>query len=221
MCSHYNLKANPKEIEDKFNAEFEGGIAAEISIYANGYAHPKMPVITNDEPGKIKLFHWGLIPSWVKDSTQAKEMANMCIMAKIETIEDKPSFRDSAKHKRCIIPATSFYEWKWLDPKGKHKEKYEISLADNELYAFGGLWSNWTNKDTGVIIETFSLVTTSANELMAEIHNTKKRMPIMLKSNQISDWLNFTSDFNHFSDIAHHQHLSAHLIEPHQSSMFL
>lgn len=221
MCSHYNLKANSKEIEEEFNAEFEAGIAAEMSMYANGYAHPKMPVITNEEPGKIKFFHWGLIPSWVKDSTQAKEMANMCIMAKIESIEEKPSFRESYKHKRCIIPATSFYEWKWLDAKGKQKEKYEIGLPNNQFFAFGGLWSNWTNKETGEIIETFSIVTTDANELMAEIHNTKKRMPLILQPNQVDEWLNSPGTTHHLSDLAQHQILKAILIsENNQNTLF-
>ena len=221
MCSHYNLKANSQDIEEKFHAEFEAEIAAEMSMYANGYAHPKMPVITNEEPGKIKLFHWGLIPYWVKNTTQAKEIANMCIMAKIETIEEKPAFRESFKHKRCIIPATSFFEWKWLDAKGKNKEKYEIGIQNHELFAFGGLWSNWTNNETGEIIETFSIVTAEANELMAEIHNTKKRMPLILQPSQVNEWLNVPGNVHHLSDITQQQILEATLIsENNQNTLF-
>lgn len=66
MCSHYNLKADSEEIVNRFHAEFEGEIAAEMSIYANSYTHPRMPVITNDAPYKIKLFQWGLIPYWAE-----------------------------------------------------------------------------------------------------------------------------------------------------------
>ncbi len=87
-----------------------------------------MPVITNEAPPSISALQWGLIPNWVKDTQQANEMAAMCLNAKIETVEEKPSFRESAMHKRCVIPATSFYEWKWLDSKGKSKQKFEISM---------------------------------------------------------------------------------------------
>lgn len=220
MCSHYNLKAKSKDIENKFNARYETPEDDELEIIANGYTHLRMPVICNDTPHQIKRYHWGLIPTWTKDTTQARELANMCLNAKIETIEEKPSFRESAQHKRCIIPATSFYEWKWLDAKGKNKEKYEIGIQKHDLFAFGGLWSNWTNKETGEIIETFSIVTTEANELMAEIHNTKKRMPLILQTHQIDEWLNTPSDLHHLTDITQHQTLEAVLIEPKHNTLF-
>jgi putative SOS response-associated peptidase YedK len=212
MCSHYNLKAKTKDIETQFNARYEAPEDDELEIIANGYSHLRMPVICNDTPHQIKRYHWGLIPSWTKDTTQARELANMCLNAKIETIEEKPSFRESAQHKRCIIPATSFYEWKWLDSKGKNKEKYEIKLQNNQIFAFAGLWSDWTNKNTGDTIYTFTIVTTQANELMAEIHNTKKRMPVVLQTNQIDKWLNATCDLEEYSDIAHSQILDAQII---------
>lgn len=204
MCYNYKLKAGSKQIESVFHAEFEEDLHDD-NIYANGFTHLKMPVITNTEPAKIKLFHWGLIPYWTKDTTQAKEIANMCLNAKIETVNEKPSFRDSAKHKRCIIPASSFFEWKWLDAKGKQKEKYEISIDGEDLFAFGGLWSNWTNKETGEIMETFSIVTTEATGLMAEIHNSKKRMPIILLPEQVNDWLTHEINPVLFSEISQHQ----------------
>ncbi len=220
MCSRYNLEGETNHIEETFNAEFDGGLAAEIEMFANGYAHPLMPVITNEQPNKIQSFTWGLIPSWVKDAEKAKEMANMCIMAKIETIEEKPSFRDSFKHKRCIVPATSFFEWKWLDSKGKHKELYEISLSSHELFALGGLWSTWTNNETGEILNTFNIITTNAVGLMEEIHNTKKRMPLILKPDQINEWLKTPKDLHHLSELTHHQTLEAFLIEPLQNTLF-
>lgn len=210
MCYHYKLTAKAQQIESRFHAQFEDDFD-EQDIYAIGFSHPKMPIITNTEPTKIKLFHWGLIPFWVKDANQASEMSNMCLNAKIETVNEKPSFRDSAKHKRCIIPATSFYEWKWLDAKGKHKEKYEIKIAGEDIFAFGGLWSDWTNKETGEIMETFSIVTTEATGLMAEIHNSKKRMPVILLPEQANDWLTHATDPFHFSEISQHQNYEAEI----------
>lgn len=219
MCYHYELTAKAQQLENRFHASFDG--ETEEFIYANGFTHPKMPVITNEEPDRLQLYNWGLIPEWAKDSIQAKELANRCLNAKIETIEEKPAFKTSAIHKRCIIPATSFYEWKWLDSKGKEKEKYEIKLEDDDLFAFGGLWSNWTNHDNGEIIETFTIVTTTANPLMAEIHNTKKRMPLIFKISEINSWLQPSTDLELYSEITQHQHLRALLLEsPNQTRLF-
>lgn len=216
MCYHYKLSSQAKLLENRFQAEFEYDVEEELYIYANGFTHLKMPIITSDKQDVIQQFHWGLIPHWVKDATKAKELANMCLNAKIETVLEKPSFRESAKHKRCIIPATSFIEWKWLDSKGHQKEQYEISLSNNELFAFGGIWSDWTHTETGEIVETFSIVTTSANTLMAEIHNTKKRMPIILKTDEVKTWLNNPIDADMFSHIAQKQNLTALLQESHK-----
>ena len=194
MCYNYAIKAAKQEIEERYNATFyydEDDEPLFLDIHANGFTHLKMPVITNKEPDKIQLFHWGLIPFFAKDTDSAKQLAKMCLNAMHETIYEKPSFRDSATHKRCLIPATSFTEWQWTDiknPKCK-KIKYEIGLS-NQLFSFAGLWSEWTNKDSGEIIETFTIVTTAANELMTDIHNTKKRMPFILRPDQEAAWLN-------------------------------
>src|SRR5690606_7300499 len=93
--------------------------------------------------------------------------------ARIETLEEKPSFRNSIKN-RCLIPATNFYEWKWLDEKGKKKEKFNIG-TDEELFAFAGLYSVWNNPQNGQQMLTYTILTTEANGLMAEIHNNKKK----------------------------------------------
>jgi putative SOS response-associated peptidase YedK len=192
MCYNYNLKKEKKEVENYYNASFYYDEDDEpiFDVMANGFTHLKMPVITNDTPDKIQHFNWGLIPFFAKDETNAKQLAKMCLNAMSETIHEKPSFRDSAKNKRCLIPATSFIEWQWTDlnnPKCK-KIKYEIGLQ-NKLFSFAGLWSDWTNKATGEVISTFSIVTAPANNLMKEIHNNKKRMPFILRPDQEKDWL--------------------------------
>ena len=113
----------------------------------------------------------------------------MTLNARIETIEDKPSFKNSI-NKRCLVIADGFYEWQWHDTKGKNKTKYEIGIKDHELFAFAGLYSQWINQHTGEIRDTYTIVTTEANPLMAEIHNIKKRMPIILKPEDETKWLN-------------------------------
>jgi len=109
--------------------------------------------------------------------------------ARIETIYEKPSFKDVINN-RCLVLADGFYEWQWLDEKGKQKQKYELTLPHNELFAFAGLYSEWTNKTTGEIQNTYTLLTTAANEQMSKIHNTKKRMPILVAADSELAWLN-------------------------------
>jgi putative SOS response-associated peptidase YedK len=116
-----------------------------------------------------------LIPHWAKD-TKIKP-----INAKAETITEKPFFRSSYKNKRCLIPANGFYEWK--GSKG-HKQPYYFKLEEDKLFAFAGLWDHWENEDK--IIESCTIITTSANEVMKPIHN---RMPVMLKPDNYDKWL--------------------------------
>lgn len=201
MCYNYKLKVEKRELEQRYNATFiENNVLPEFDVVANGFTHLEMPVITNTEPNKIQFFKWGLIPFFAKDKANADTLAKMCLNAMYETINEKPSFRDSAKNKRCLIPATSFIEWQWTDlsnPKCK-KIKYEIGL-NGTIFSFAGLWSNWVNKENGEILSTFSIVTTAANELMSEIHNHKKRMPFILRPDQEKGWLsrgNLDFDYN-------------------------
>ena len=120
---------------------------------------------------------------------QDEDIKKMTLNAKIETIDEKSSFKNSV-NKRCLVIANGFYEWQWLDCKGKSKIKYEIGIDNDNLFAFAGLYSQWVNTITGEIKDTYTIVTTQANELMAEIHNTKKRMPIILKQEDEKKWLN-------------------------------
>lgn len=141
----------------------------------NGFAHPDCLVVTNKQLDKIQLMNWGLIPSWAKD----KSIQNNTLNARIETLAEKPSFRNYVSN-RCLIFADGFYEWQWLDPKGKNKQKYLLTLSSDEPFAFAGLWSQWTEKSTGEMLQTFTIITTEANTLMSEIHNSRKRMPAIV-----------------------------------------
>lgn len=173
MCYHYQLAKPIPEIEQKFEAQFHYPEFYQPLIF-NGFLHLKAPVIANSQPNVIDFFSWGLIPHWAKDSTIQKNTLN----ARIETIAEKPSFKYSVQN-RCLILADAFFEWQWLDPKGKKKQKYKLTLPDESLFAFAGLWSQ----------KTFTILTTEANELMSEIHNSKKRMPLILASGTEKNWL--------------------------------
>ena len=91
---------------------------------------------------------------------------------------------------RCLIIADGFYEWQWLDKKGKEKQKYLITLPGEQLFAFAGLWSRWVNLETGEIVKSYTIITTEADQLMSEIHNSKKRMPVILTRENENEWMN-------------------------------
>ena len=101
---------------------------------------------------------------------------------------EKPSFRSYTEN-RCIILATGFYEWKWLDPKGKQKQKHRIWRKGAGYFAFAGLYSHWLDKSTGELIPTFTIITREAQGIMREIHNTKLRMPVVLLPEEEKLWL--------------------------------
>jgi len=184
MCYHTKQTKVAKEIENRFKAKF-----AAISLFQpqqsiNGFDFPSIPIIIDRAPEIITHYNWGLIPTWAKEPAIQKHNLN----ARVETVSEKPSFKNSV-NKRCLVIANGYFEWEWLDPKGKIKQKYEIGLPNEELFAFAGLYSHWVNKDTGEIKNTFTIVTTEANPLLAEMHNTKKRMPIILKKDDEARWL--------------------------------
>lgn len=188
MCYHTEQTKFPFEVESRFKAKIKNGDKFKPSSHFNGFDFPQTPIIIDEKPNEILHYHWGLLPTWVKDESARK----MTLNARIETLDEKPFFKESV-NKRCLVIATGFYEWQWHDTKGKNKTKYEIGIENQDLYAFAGLYSHWTDKTTGEIRGTYTIVTTAANPLMAEIHNIKKRMPIILKPEDESRWLDHAS----------------------------
>lgn len=184
MCFHNSMSKKAQEVANRFNAQIEIGF--EPVFHASGFSFPKWPVITAEEPDKINLYRWGLIPHWVKDEEQAKKIRGQTLNARSETIFEKPSFRISIHKKRCFVISTGFFEWQ--DYK-KKKYPYFIHLKNTEIFALAGIYSKWVNKSTGEIINTFSIITTAANPLMAKIHNSKERMPVILPEEIERDWL--------------------------------
>ncbi|MAX79969.1 MAG: DUF159 family protein [Crocinitomicaceae bacterium] len=186
MCYHKKLQHQKAAIEQRFKAEFEPNATAfQPTAHSNGFTFPKDPVITNKDTKTLHYYQWGLIPAWAKDDSFKQYTLN----AKIETLHEKPSFKNVVNN-RCLIPADGFYEWQWLDPKGKQKQQYLITLPNEALFAFGGIWSEWVDKTTGEIVHSYSIVTTAANALMSKIHNTKKRIPVILSPENENNWLN-------------------------------
>jgi len=184
MCFHSKQSKSAVEVENRFKAEIVKLEEFKPQDNINGFDFQKTPIIIDAKPQLITHYNWGLIPSWAKD----QDIKKFTLNAKIETLNEKPSFRNSI-NKRCLVIANGFYEWQWLDSKGKSKVKYEIGLPDEELFAFAGLYSEWIDVATEEIKNTYTIITTEANTLMSEIHNTKKRMPVILKPQDEQRWL--------------------------------
>jgi putative SOS response-associated peptidase YedK len=132
-----------------------------------------IPVIRQAETRYISMMRWGLLPSWTKDPKKAPLLNN----ARAETVTEKPSFRSAFKSRRCIIPASGFFEWK---TEGKSKQPYYFRHPDDRPLAFAGLWEKWNE------IESCTIITTDANEVMAPVHH---RMPVVLGRNDYDWWL--------------------------------
>lgn len=184
MCYYVQQKASAKKIAQTFNAEIKTDTAYKPHEIVSGFDFPLLPVLTVERPEVFSFMNWGLIPHWAKD----EEIRNKTLNARIETIDEVPSFRDVTEQ-RCILPVTGFYEWKWLDGKGKRKEKYLIQINRQEVFGLAGLYSSWIEPEEEREIYSFTLLTTQANDIMAEIHNIKKRMPLMMSPELSKQWL--------------------------------
>lgn len=193
MCYQTKQSKLAKDLENRFKAKMNTPELLRPNATVNGFDFPLTPVIIDTNPELILHYNWGLIPTWAEND----EIKKVTLNAKIETIDDKPSFKNSV-NKRCLVIANGFYEWQWQDSKGKNKVKYEIGIGNEALFAFAGIYSQWKDSNSGEIRNTYSIVTTEANSLMAEIHNIKKRMPIILKPEDEANWLNH-ADFRAFA----------------------
>ncbi len=174
MCGRFQLSVKGKHISERFNIEVFD------EMYKPGFncaPGQKLPIITNTVPHQLSFFSWGLLPFWAKDS----KIANKLINARAETIDEKPAFKAAFASRRCLIPANGFYEWK----KDKQKTPYRIFLKGEQLFAMAGLWEAWKDA-SGLVLHTFSIITTSPNALMKTIHN---RMPVILKPEDEDLWL--------------------------------
>jgi putative SOS response-associated peptidase YedK len=131
------------------------------------------------EGRELAMLRWGLVPSWAKDPSIGNRMIN----ARAETVAEKPSYRAAFRHRRCIVLADGFYEWR---RESDAKTPYFISLASGEPFALAGLWENWSDKSSGESLQTTTLITTAANGFMLPLHH---RMPLVLQPDAATEWL--------------------------------
>jgi len=193
MCYRYSVPG-PDTLVKRFSVSFPEQASFSRQYHASSFDLPKLPVITSENPKQIQLFCWGLIPFWVKDDKTAQELRLKTMNARAEELFEKPSFRDAAEKKHCLVLADGFFEWQ--EVKGKNYPYY-IRLTSHEPFAMAGLWDRWTNKTTGELLSTYTVITTKANPLLEKIHNKKQRIPVILKKNDEQSWLRSVLDKDH------------------------
>ena len=175
MCYQTKITKKKEEMQRQFDAKITGLDEFDPSEVIKAFDFPKTPVITDEDPHQIQLYQWGLIPYW----SNASWNRNYTLNARIETLDEKPSFKNITNN-RCLILVNGFYEWQHISGS---KIKYEIGF-NNELFALAGLYDHWA--DT----KTYTVVTTEAQGVMKVIHNTKLRMPVALYTQEeMSSWL--------------------------------
>jgi len=178
MCGRYTLRATPEQLVEIFDLLRVPETTPRYNI-----APTQSVAIVRQAPSggrELAQARWGLIPSWAKDD----KLASTLINARAETAATKPAFRSAMRHRRCLIPADGFYEWQVV-PGSKTKQPLWITLRDAPVFAFAGLWEQW-NDPTGTPVETCTILTTTANELLKPIH---ERMPVILDAASYARWL--------------------------------
>ncbi|OQK17565.1 hypothetical protein AU255_06755 [Methyloprofundus sedimenti] len=175
MCGRFYLTASPEQLAETF--QLHG-----LPHYETSYNIPpgqKILSVVKLDDGSYKAvnLHWGLIPHWAKE----RKISNHMINARAETLTEKPAFKVAYKQRRCLIPATGFYEWQQLQ---EGKQAYCISRKDGQLIALAGLWEYWEH-DTETVYSC-SIITRPANALIKPIH---QRMPVIIANEHHKDWL--------------------------------
>jgi putative SOS response-associated peptidase YedK len=186
MCFTIAIHLTRKTIEDRFRVNGSVLHDYDFNYFYRAFDNPLIPVIAQDNPSSVQLMQWGLIPSWSRDREEAEEIRKGCYNARAETLHEKPSFKEAVNKGRCLIVAKGFFEWQQLNGR---KIPWYISLKNGEPFVFAGLCDNWRNPEDGGVVRSCSIITTSANPLMERIHNTKKRMPVLLEREEEKDWI--------------------------------
>jgi putative SOS response-associated peptidase YedK len=179
MCGRFTQKAPWEKIEKEFNVKDD----------QNMDLPPRYNIAPSQQIAAVRVLEgvrelsplkWGLVPSWAKDA----DIGNRLINARAETLAQKPSFRDAFKKRRCIIPTTGFFEWA---KKGSGaKQPFYFYLKDKDVFGFAGLWEEWLDRDSGELLETCTIITTEANEVLEPVHD---RMPVIVKPKDYEQWL--------------------------------
>jgi putative SOS response-associated peptidase YedK len=194
MCGRFTLRTPATVLIEHFDLDVRD--ERQLALFEPRYniaPTQDIIVVRADPETRVRAgspMRWGLVPSWTKEMTSGPPMIN----ARSETLAEKPAFRTALRRRRCLIPADGFYEWRQSPGAGKGKKQpYYIHRPDGAPFAFAGLWELWKQRDDTIAdstkhlaIESCTIVTTSANSALQELHD---RMPVVLAPNDYAAWL--------------------------------
>src|SRR3954471_18986416 len=178
MCGRYMLRADPHQLGRAFRLDELRQISRDLPIRFNIAPSQAVPIVRelrivrqagDGASRELATVRWGLIPAWAKEPSIGNKMIN----ARAESVAEKPAFRAAFHSRRCIVPASGFYEWQRR--RRGPAQPYLIRRKDGEPLGFAGLWEGWRDPATGEVVESCTVITCEPNELMAELHD---RMPV-------------------------------------------
>lgn len=178
MCGRF-VQKGPGTLAKKLGAEAPPGLFPRYNVAPS---QDVMTVRSNGSSRQVAMVRWGLVPSWTADP----KLSMAPVMARCETADSKPTFREALRKRRCVVPAEGFYEWK---REGVRKQPYFIRRADREPIYLAGVWETWRSPDDGREFESTAILTTSASEPLRELHD---RMPVILHESGVDLWLDET-----------------------------
>ncbi|MEJ1240882.1 SOS response-associated peptidase [Chryseolinea sp. T2] len=193
MCYHKSQTNSIDYLAEYYSVSYTDLMAElyQTHYHENGFDFLSSPIVTTENQDQLSPFNWGLIPWWTKGLDAGLKLRVQTLNCISEEMYEKPAFRDSAKEgKRCLIPCSGFFEWRWMDEKGKSKVPYYISMPGKQVFSIAGLYSTYRDRSTDQRYQTYTVLTTRANGLMEKIHNSKKRMPVIIPREYEKDWLN-------------------------------
>lgn len=186
MCFTIEIHLTRKAIEERFKVDTSALYDFDFNYFYRAFSNPFIPVVAQEDSSRVQLMQWGLIPAWSRDREEAERIRKGTYNARSETLHEKPSFKEPLSRGRCLIIAGGFFEWQLGE---KTKIPWYISLKSGEPFLFAGLYDRWRDPLTGEILNSCSIITTRANPLMEKIHNTRKRMPVILNREIETEWI--------------------------------
>ena len=178
MCGRFTITLEPAFFQQELDL---GSLPSEWVPRYNAAPSQSIPVVREAESRDVAMLRWGLVPFWAKDISIGYKLIN----ARSETLQEKPSFKNAFKNRRCLILADGFYEWQKPAAKSGPKAPFRFTLKDEKPFAFAGLWESWHSPEDEEI-QSCTIITCEPNSLLAQVHN---RMPVILDRNNCWDWL--------------------------------
>ena len=183
MCGRFAFYSPAEATAALFGVD--GALAVEPRFNIAPTAYVAAVRDDDDNAREMVMLRWGLVPFWAKDPAIGNRMIN----ARAETVAEKPSYRNAFRHRRCVVLADGFYEWR---REGDQKTPHFISLASGEPFGLAALWENWKDKDSGDTLQSTTLLTQAANPFMESLHH---RMPVILQPETATEWLADGSEY--------------------------